>query len=49
MEEEDFTIKGRNAGDSFYGLVTSAIEKAKNISVEKAKELVSNDLKPAAK
>lgn len=48
MEEEDFSIKVRNAVDSFYDLVTSAIEKAKNISVEKTKDLVSNDLNPAA-
>lgn len=47
-EEEDLTIKVRNAGDAFYDLVSSALEKAKNISVEKAKELVSNDLNPAA-
>jgi hypothetical protein len=47
-EEEDLAIKVRNAGDAFYDLVSSAIEKAKNISVEKAKDLVSNDLNPAA-
>jgi hypothetical protein len=47
-EEEDLTIKVRNAGDAFYDLVSSAIEKAKNISVKKAKELVSKDLSPAA-
>jgi hypothetical protein len=47
-EEEDLTIKVRNAGDAFYDLVSSAIEKAKNISVDKAKELVSKDLSPAA-
>lgn len=47
-EEEDLTIKVRHAGDAFYDLVSSAIEKAKNISVEKAKELVSSDLSPAA-
>ena len=46
-EEEDLTIKVRNAGDAFYDLVSSALEKAKNISVEKAKELVSKDLSPA--
>jgi hypothetical protein len=48
QREEDLTIKVRNAGDAFYDLVISAIEKAKNISVEKAKELVSKDLSPAA-
>ena len=47
-QEEDLTIKVRNAGDAFYDLVMSAIEKAKNISVEKAKDLVSKDLSPAA-
>lgn len=47
-EEEDLTIKVRNAGDAFYDLVISALEKAKTISVEKAKELVSKDLSPAA-
>src|ERR671939_333019 len=29
QEERDFTIKVRNAGDAFYDLVLSAIEKAK--------------------
>ena len=48
QDEEDLTIKVRNAGDAFYDLVTSAIEKAKNLSVEKAKELVSKDINPAA-
>ncbi len=47
-EEEELTTKVRNAGDAFYDLVSSAIEKAKNISVEKAKDLVSKDLSPAA-
>jgi len=48
QREQDLTVKVRNAGDAFYDLVNSAIEKAKNISVEKAKELVSKDLSPAA-
>jgi hypothetical protein len=48
QDEEDLTIKVIKAGDAFYDLVTSAIEKAKNISVEKAKELVSKDINPAA-
>ena len=48
QEEEDLAIKVRNAGDAFYDLVSSALGKAKNISVEKAKELVSKDINPAA-
>ncbi len=46
--EEDLTIKVRKAGDAFSDLVVSAIERAKTISMEKAKELVSKDLNPAA-
>jgi hypothetical protein len=48
QEEEDLTIKVRKAGDAFSDLVVSAIERAKTISVEKAKELASKDLSPAA-
>jgi hypothetical protein len=47
-EEEDLTIKVRNAGNAFYNLVISAIERATTIFVEKAKELVSKDINPAA-
>ncbi len=47
-EEEDLTIKVRNAGDAFYDLVVSAVQKAKTVSVEKAKEIISKDLNPAA-
>lgn len=47
-EEEDLTIKVRNAGDALYYLVLSAIEKAKTISSQKVKELVTRDLSPAA-
>ena len=47
-EEEDLTIKMRNAGDALYYLVLSAIEKAKTISSQKVKELVTRDLSPAA-
>src|ERR671923_2723182 len=37
-EEEDLTVKVRNAGDALYYLVLSAIEKAKTISSQKVKE-----------
>jgi hypothetical protein len=47
-EEEDLTIKVRNAGDALYYLVLSAIEKAKTISSQKVKELVTRDISPAA-
>ncbi|MDQ3835332.1 MAG: hypothetical protein M3270_00140 [Thermoproteota archaeon] len=47
-EEEDLTMKLRNTGDAFYDLVTSAIERAKSISVQKAKEIAGGDLSPAA-
>jgi hypothetical protein len=47
-EEEDLTIKMRNAGDALYYLVLSAIEKAKTISSQKVKELVTRDISPAA-
>ena len=48
QDEEDLTIKVRNAGDAFYDLVLSAFERAKTVSVEKAKELVSKDINPVA-
>jgi hypothetical protein len=48
QEEEDLTIKVRNAGDAFYYLVLSAIEKAKTISSQKVKEIVTKDISPAA-
>jgi len=47
-EEEDLTTKVRNAGDALYYLVLSAIEKAKTISSQKVKELVTRDISPAA-
>ena len=47
-EEEDLTIKVRNTGDALYYLVLSAIEKAKTISSQKVKELVTRDISPAA-
>jgi hypothetical protein len=49
QEEEDLTMKVRNAGDAFYYLVKSAIEKAKTISAQKVKELATGDIiSPAA-
>jgi hypothetical protein len=48
QEEEDLTIKVRNAGDALYDLVLSAIEKAKFISAQKVKELTTRDISPAA-
>lgn len=47
-EEEDLTIKVRNAGDALYDLVLSAIEKAKIVSAQKVKELATRDITPAA-
>jgi hypothetical protein len=47
-EEEDLTIKVRNTSDALYYLVLSAIEKAKTISSQKVKELVTRDISPAA-
>ncbi len=48
QEEEDLTIKVRNAGDALYDLVLSAIEKAKILSAQKVKELATRDISPAA-
>ncbi len=49
QEEEDLTMKVRNAGDAFYDLVSSAIEKAKTISSQKVKEIATKDIiSPAA-
>ena len=48
QEEEDLTIKVRNAGDALYDLVLSAIEKAKIVSAQKVKELATRDISPAA-
>jgi hypothetical protein len=47
-EEEDLTIKVRNAGDALYDLILSAIEKAKILSAQKVKELTTRDISPAA-
>jgi hypothetical protein len=48
QEEEDLTIKVRNAGDALYDLILSAIEKAKILSAQKVKELTTRDISPAA-
>ena len=48
QEEEDLTIKVRNAGDALYDLVLSAIEKARIVSAQKIKELATRDISPAA-
>lgn len=48
QEEADLSIKVRKAGDALYDLVLSAIEKAKTISAQKAKELAARDISPAA-
>ncbi len=48
QEEDDLTMKVRNAGDALYDLVMSAIEKAKTISSQKVKELATKDISPAA-
>ena len=48
QEEVDLTIKVRNAGDALYDLVLSAIEKAKSVSSQKVKELITKDISPAA-
>ncbi len=48
QEEIDLTIKVRNAGDALYDLVFYAIEKAKSVSSQKIKELVTKDMSPAA-
>jgi hypothetical protein len=48
QEEEDLTIKVRNADDALYDLVLSAIQKAKIISAQKVKELATGDISPAA-
>ena len=39
QEEEDLTIKVKNAGNALYDLVLSAIEKAKIITAQKVKDL----------
>lgn len=48
QEEEDLSIKVRNAGDALYDLVLSAIEKARFVSAQKVKELATRDISPAA-
>lgn len=47
-EETDLTMRVRNAGDVLYDSVLLSIDKAKRKSVEKAKELATRDIIPAA-
>jgi hypothetical protein len=47
-EETDLTMRVRNAGDVLYNSVLLSIDKAKRKSVEKAKELATRDISPAA-
>ncbi|HJU35154.1 MAG TPA: hypothetical protein VJ695_08540 [Nitrososphaera sp.] len=44
----DITIRVRNAGDALYDSILLSIGKAKKKSVEKAKEVVTRDINPAA-
>jgi hypothetical protein len=47
-EETDLTSRVRNAGDVLYDSVLLSVDKAKRKSVEKAKELATRDISPAA-
>jgi hypothetical protein len=47
-EETDLTTRVRNAADVLYDSVLLSIDKAKRKSVEKAKEIVTKDISPAA-
>lgn len=47
-EETDLTMRVRNAGDVLYDSVLLSIDKAKRKSVEKAKEVATRDISPAA-
>jgi hypothetical protein len=47
-KQTDLTPKVRNAGDLLYDSVILSIDKAKRKSVEKAKEVVTRDINPAA-
>src|ERR671914_1581199 len=47
-EETDLMMRVRNAGDVLYDSVLLSIDKAKRKSVEKAKELATRDISPAA-
>lgn len=46
--EEDLTSKARKAADAFYDLVASAAQKAKQVTKEKTKEIVSKGLDAGA-
>ena len=47
-EEADLTTKVRIAGDALYDMVMLAIDKANRKSIEKAKEIATRDISPAA-
>jgi hypothetical protein len=47
-EETDLTTMVRNAGDVFYDSALLSINKAKRKSIEKAKELATKEITPAA-
>jgi hypothetical protein len=47
-EESDITTRVRNAGDVLYDSVLLSIDKARRKSVEKAKEVATRDISPAA-
>lgn len=47
-EETDITISVRNAGDVLYDSVLLSVDKTKRKSIEKAKEVATRDLNPAA-
>jgi len=47
-EETDLTMKVRRTGDAFYDLMASALERAKSVSMQKAKEIASGNLSPSS-
>lgn len=47
-EETDLTTRVRNSGDALYDSVLLSIDKTKRKSAEKAKEVVTRDINPAA-
>jgi hypothetical protein len=47
-EETDITIAVRNAGDVLYDSILLSVDKTKRKSIEKAKEVATRDLNPAA-
>jgi hypothetical protein len=47
-EETDLTTRARNAGDVLYDSVLLSLDKAGRKSAEKAKEVITRDINPAA-